>query len=268
MNKKNIYIINSINNLKKIKSYKGLNIHYIWAKDNKSILLAIKKAKKYGDLIILIPNILKPNKRIVNEIKNASVPIVYCSIDNTNIHDNKNEIIKNIKYVIHGFKLFTLEVIITSALKIIKIEGSKIILSMELKNNKAEDHAGLTAHGGYTFETNKGQMVTAVYLSFFNNSEEDVEIKSFSTDIAGRVEMHDVRVSDDIVKMFEVTNVKIKAKSELFLQPGGKHLMLFDLKKKLNDKETFPLNIKLKNKKILVTKIMVLNKKLKENFLN
>ena len=125
MNKKNIYIINSINNLKKIKSYKGLNIHYIWAKDNKSILLAIKKAKKYGDLIILIPNILKPNKRIVNEIKNASVPIVYCSIDNTNIHDNKNEIIKNIKYVIHGFKLFTLEVIITSALKIIKYHGEK-----------------------------------------------------------------------------------------------------------------------------------------------
>ena len=76
-------------------------------------------------------------------------------------------------------------------------------------------------------------MATAVYLSFFNNSEVDVEIKSFSTDIAGRVEMHeDVRrVSDDIVKMFEVTNVKIKAESELFLQPGGKHLMLFDLKK-------------------------------------
>ena len=135
------------------------------------------------------------------------------------------------------------------------------------KNNKADVHAGLTAHGGYTFETNEGQMATAVYLSFFNNSEVDVEIKSFSTDIAGRVEMHDVRVSDDIVKMFEVTNVKIKAESELFLQPGGKHLMLFDLKK-LNDKETFTLNIKLKNKKILVTKIMVLNKKLKENFLN
>ena len=42
--------------------------------------------------------------------------------------------------------------------------------------------------------------------------------------------------------------------------------MLFDLKK-LNDKETFTLNINLKIKK-LVTKIMVLNKKLEENFLN
>ena len=125
MNKKNIYIINSINNLKKIKSYKDLNIHYIRAKDSKSILLAIKKAKIDGDLIILIPDILKSYKRLVNEINNASVPIVYCSIDNTNIHDNKNEIIKNIKYVIHGFKLFTLEVIITSALKIIKYHGEK-----------------------------------------------------------------------------------------------------------------------------------------------
>ena len=125
MNNKKIYIINSINNLKKIKSYKDLNIQYIRAKDSKSILLAIKKAKIDGDLIILIPDILKSYKRLVNEINNASVPIVYCSIDNTNIHDNKNEIIKNIKYVIHGFKLFTLEVIITSALKIIKYHGEK-----------------------------------------------------------------------------------------------------------------------------------------------
>ena len=126
----------------------------------------------------------------------------------------------------------------------------------------------LALHGGYTFETNQEQKATAVYLSFFNNSEKEIEIESFSTVIANSVEMHDITIKDDIVKMFEVTNVKIKAKSELYLKPGGKHLMLFDLKKKLNDKETFPLNIKLKNKKILVTKIMVLNKKLKENFLN
>ena len=136
------------------------------------------------------------------------------------------------------------------------------------KNNKADIYEGLAAHGGYTFETNKGQSATAVYLSFFNNSEVDVEIKSFSTDVAARVELHDIKVSDDIVKMFEVKDVKIKAKSELFLQPGGKHLMLFDLKKKLNDKETFTLKINLTNEKKLVTTIMVLNKKLKENFLN
>jgi copper(I)-binding protein len=68
--------------------------------------------------------------------------------------------------------------------------------------------------------------------------------------------------------MVKVKNVKIERKRELFLQPGGKHLMLFNLKKKLNDKDSFTLEIQQKNNKILETTIMVLNKKLKDNFLN
>ena len=40
----------------------------------------------------------------------------------------------------------------------------------------------------------------AVYLSFFNNSENEIEIESFSTDIANSVEMHDIKITDDVVK--------------------------------------------------------------------
>ena len=111
--------------MKNIKSYKNLNITYIDAKGNKSILSALKKAKRDSNLIILIPGILKSYKKIAEELKNIEIPIVYCSIDNADIHDKKNEIIKNIEYVIHGFKLSTTEVIISSALKIIKHHGEK-----------------------------------------------------------------------------------------------------------------------------------------------
>ena len=126
----------------------------------------------------------------------------------------------------------------------------------------------LSLHGGYTFETSSAQKATAVYLSFFNNSEKEIEIESFSTDIASSVEMHDIKITNDIVKMFKVENPEIKSKSELFLQPGGRHLMLFGLKKKLNDKESFVLKVHLKNKIVLETNILVLDKKLKANFLN
>ena len=78
--------------------------------------------------------------------------------------------------------------------------------------------------------------------------------------------MHDIKITDDVVKMFKVENVQIKPKSELFLQPGGRHLMLFGLKKKLNEKESFVLKVHLKNKVILETNILVLDKKLKANF--
>ena len=56
-------------------------------------------------------------------------------------------------------------------------------------------------------------------------------------------------------------------KSELFLQPGGKHLMFFEITKKLNDGDSFDLKIILKNGNQFNTKVMVLNKKLKSNFL-
>ena len=133
---------------------------------------------------------------------------------------------------------------------------------------EANQHGKLALHGGYTFETSLEQRATAVYLSFFNNSEKQIEIESFSTDIANSVEMHDIKITDDIVKMFKVENVEINSKSELFLQPGGRHLMLFGLKKKLNDKESFVLKVHLKNKVVLETNILVLDKKLKANFLN
>ena len=133
---------------------------------------------------------------------------------------------------------------------------------------EANHHEKLALHGGYTFETNLEQKTTSVYLSFFNNSKEEIEIESFSTNIANSVEMHDIKITDDVVKMFKVESVKIESKSELFLQPGGRHLMLFGLKKKLNDKESFILKVHLKNKLVLETDILVLDKKLKSNFLN
>ena len=141
---------------------------------------------------------------------------------------------------------------------------SLLFISIKVEAN----YEKLALHGGYTFETSQEQKATAVYLSFFNNSEKEIEIESFSTDVANSVEMHDIKITDDIVKMFKVENIEIDSKSELFLQPGGRHLMLFGLKKKLNEKESFVLKIHLKNKVVLETNILVLDKKLKANFLN
>ena len=44
--------------------------------------------------------------------------------------------------------------------------------------------------------------------------------------------------------------------------------MLFGLKRKLIDKDSFILKVHLKNKIVLETSILVLDKKLKANFLN
>ena len=109
----------------------------------------------------------------------------------------------------------------------------------------------------------------AVYLSFFNVSSEKIKIKEFSSEIAEKIELHEMKLVNDIVKMKAVDELTIiEPKSELFLQPGGTHLMLFNIKKPLRDNDSFELTIELKNKKTLKTEIMVLNKDLRNNLLN
>ena len=126
----------------------------------------------------------------------------------------------------------------------------------------------LVIHGSYTFETYDGQENIAVYMSFFNNSDEDIKIDSFSSDISPRIEMHDIKLTNDIAKMIMMKEVIVKRKSQLYLQPGGKHLMFFGIKKKLNDGDSFDIQVNLKNGAIHNVKTMVLNKNLKSNYLN
>jgi len=134
MNVKNISIISShkkkdiINkNYDEVAApkYKNIDINYIVADDDKTISIAIKKVSIKSDLIIIIPHKLRSYSAIVKVIKNIDIPIVYCSIDNTDLHYKKNKIIKNLNYVIHGFKSNTYEIIINSALKILKYHGEK-----------------------------------------------------------------------------------------------------------------------------------------------
>ena len=127
---------------------------------------------------------------------------------------------------------------------------------------------GLIFHGGYAFETFKGQKTSAVYLTIFNNSEKNFKIKSIKTEVAKKAEIHDVRIKNDIVEMFMIKNFEIKKKSEIYFQPGAKHIMLFGLKKKLTDGDSFKIIFDFQNNQSVETEVLILNQALKENYLN
>ena len=52
------------------------------------------------------------------------------------------------------------------------------------------------------------------------------------------------------------------------MQPGGKHIMLFGLKKKLVEGENFSLSFVLDKNQIIDAEIFVVSKKLKEKYLD
>lgn len=116
---------------------------------------------------------------------------------------------------------------------------------------------GIIAHGGYTYIPSENQKTMAVYLSVFNNSDEDIYIEKISSEISKTSMIHSTEYENDIVKMIMLENIEIKANTSFFFQPGNTHIMLMNLVKKVKDSDRFKLTLHLKNKDDLETNIIV-----------
>ena len=134
-------------------------------------------------------------------------------------------------------------------------------------NNLKSQQGNLVMHGAYAFETFKGQKACAVYVSIFNNTEIDFEISSLSSNVSGRAEIHGIFMDNEIVKMKKITNLTIKSKDQVYLQPGGMHIMLMDLKEELVDGTSFTIDFLINNQDIMTTDVMVVSNKLRENLI-
>ena len=125
----------------------------------------------------------------------------------------------------------------------------------------------LVFHGAYTFETNSVQKSCAVYVSIFNNTKNTFTINSLNSQVSEKAEIHEVILDNDIVRMNKIEKFIVPPNEQIYFQPGGSHIMLINLKKELVDGTSFFINFKLDNGKEAKVKVMVLNKKLRENFI-
>jgi len=151
-------------------------------------------------------------------------------------------------------------------MKNIKYLLSFLVCFLILPNNSTS--AKVVFHGGYAFETFKGQKVAAAYVSIFNQSEKDLVIENITSNICEVAEIHDIVLESEVMRMKKVESLNIPARSEFYFQPGSTHIMLMGLNQELKDGTIFNLNFVFKNKEKMNVKIMVLNKKLRENLLD
>ena len=142
-----------------------------------------------------------------------------------------------------------------------------IIFLFILPNPVNSNQDSLVFHGAYTFETFDGQRACAVYVSIFNNTNNDFLIESISTKVALKAEIHEIETENDVIKMKKKENFLIKSKQQVFFQPGGTHLMLMGLKRKLDDGSSFKVEFLLNDGSLKKVNVMVLNEKLKENLI-
>jgi uncharacterized protein YcnI len=96
--------------------------------------------------------------------------------------------------------------------------------------------------------TPAGAKVGAGYLTIRNTGTEADALVAVETDFAGRSEIHDMTMTDGVMRMREVTDgLPVPAGGSVELKPGGLHVMFLDLKSGLKAGETVKAKLKFKS---------------------
>lgn len=89
----------------------------------------------------------------------------------------------------------------------------------------------LDISGGYVRAMLPGQPVGGGYITIHNGGKSDDRLTSVTSDAAGKVEMHDMKMEGQIMKMREIKDgIVIPAGATVTLSPSGMHLMFKQVK--------------------------------------
>lgn len=91
----------------------------------------------------------------------------------------------------------------------------------------------------------KGQNTAAYLCTCLEGLGDSDELLGVQSDVADTIELHDHIDDNGIMKMRPVSSIVIE-KDKTVMKPGGKHIMLFGLKKELKKGEKVSMNLTFK----------------------
>ena len=74
-------------------------------------------------------------------------------------------------------------------------------------------------------------------------SAQDAQLVAASSPVAGVVEVHEMTMEKDVMKMRAMKGLDLPAGKSVELKPGGYHVMLMDLKQQMKEGDTVPLTL-------------------------
>lgn len=88
-------------------------------------------------------------------------------------------------------------------------------------------------------------------------SVQPVKLVGVSSPAAGVVEMHEMKMENDMMRMRQMPTLDLPAGQPVKLAPGGYHLMLLDLKQPLKEGEKIALTLEFEDAKKVRSKVVV-----------
>lgn len=77
-------------------------------------------------------------------------------------------------------------------------------------------------------------------------AQKGVVLTGATSPVAGMVEVHEMKMDKDIMRMRRAGDLPLKAGQSIELKAGGLHIMMMDLKKQLKAGEAVPLTLRFK----------------------
>lgn len=105
----------------------------------------------------------------------------------------------------------------------------------------------LRVSGAWASPTVPGQTVGAAYMRL--RSEQDAALVKIETDASSAAEIHQMTTVNDVMRMRRLDQVELPAGQLVELSPGGRHVMLVDLRHplKIGDSVRITLTLRLRD---------------------
>lgn len=105
--------------------------------------------------------------------------------------------------------------------------------------------AQVTVTDAWVRGTVPSQTVTGAFMTL--SSAQDAAVIGVQSSAAGTVEIHEMRMENDVARMRHIDRLPLAAGQTLELRPGGYHLMLIDLKQALKPGDRVPLTLRIEH---------------------
>ena len=105
-------------------------------------------------------------------------------------------------------------------------------------------HAQVTVDGAWARATVPNQSATGAFMRL--TAQKDVVLTGASSPVADIVEVHEMWLDKDIMRMRAADRLALKAGQTIELKSGGLHIMMMDLKRQIKAGERVPLTLSFK----------------------
>lgn len=106
---------------------------------------------------------------------------------------------------------------------------------------------GLSVDNPYVREVPPGQMISASFLTLKNDTDKNIALIKASSDVAKTVELHEHIHENGMMKMRLVPKIMVLANASTELKPGGFHIMLIGLQRKIKAGDKVKIDLEFDN---------------------